>query len=248
MVDAELTLTKAILFNETRIALVHGVRLGYKALVRTARTNALFIEECQQTHFAFDKVEDIRVVVIANLFQFDSFGFVLLLDRTKDILRELLLQLLVRIVNAELLKAIDHKGFKAKDIEQPNDTEPRLLDTVVVAFGTRCIVDGSHQPKKGLGVYFLGKGVTRVLRGCCIQGNLELFVARSHGSDRQGRKEIFGYNAHERGECLEFFLRRNDGSLPIRRIGFENQVTELQHDTDGPHQRLELVTFHPYQS
>mmetsp|Transcript_24047 Transcript_24047/g.43591 ORF Transcript_24047/g.43591 Transcript_24047/m.43591 type:complete len:200 (-) Transcript_24047:495-1094(-) len=198
MVDSKLVFVKRLFDKQTALILVHGLNLVDKGIVVTLGTNTFFIQNCNQTHATFNQIQHIDIVIICNFSKLNTFVLVFCLYRSENILRKLLLQLFIGIVDTQLLKPICLKGFKPKDIEQGNNTKVIILVTIVVLFRTSGIINGSYQPEKRLGVNLLGKGIAGILGLYCIQRDFVFFIASTDGSKCQTIFDIFLCDTHER--------------------------------------------------
>ena len=63
----------------------------------------------------------------------------------EDVLIEVVMQPLVSVVDAELLKAVVAKVFKTEDVQH---TDGVAMVLTVVFFGKKCMVDLQHDPVK----------------------------------------------------------------------------------------------------
>ena len=78
---------------------------------------------------------------VVDLVEFDAFGDVGLLLEFERVLIEVLLQLLIGVVDAKLLKAIVFENFKAENVEDANGARALLAGR-----GSDGLVDLLHNP------------------------------------------------------------------------------------------------------
>ena len=79
----------------------------------------LFVDQCENVErFHRHHVEDVLVVGKVDLVPFDPFPVVLFLLQFEHMADKELLQLLIGVVDAELLKRVMFKLFKTKNIEK----------------------------------------------------------------------------------------------------------------------------------
>ena len=76
---------------------------------------------------------------------------------------------------------------------------------MIILFGARGVIDGSDQPQKDFGVYFLGKGITRILGDRHGQGYLEDFISGPDGTDGQCGGEYRSVHPHQFGQGNTIF-------------------------------------------
>lgn len=83
--------------------------------------SALLVEKCQESHgLAEQHIEHRSVVRKLNQVYGYPLGHVLLLLPSEDVLVKVVLYLLVRYVDAELLERVPGEVLEAEDVEQPN--------------------------------------------------------------------------------------------------------------------------------
>ena len=79
--------------------------------------DAFFIEHVYDTQLAFDQVEHVAIIHKCDIVQVDPLRSVLILDRRKEIMSELLLQNFISVVDTYLLKIINLKALKTKNVQ-----------------------------------------------------------------------------------------------------------------------------------
>ena len=94
-------------------------------------------------------VDSVLVVFERNRLPLDPLLLVLFLLKREHVLVELLLQLLIRVVDRELLERVLGKDLKAKDIEQADEGELTLLLSLfgrlgLFGFGGARVLDGDR--------------------------------------------------------------------------------------------------------
>ena len=97
------------------------VELLHPRLVAAFGHPALLIQQVEHPQLGLDQVDAGLVVVEVDHLPLDPLLDVLLLLQLEHVHVELLLQLLVGVVNAELLKGVHLKSLKAVDVEHPDE-------------------------------------------------------------------------------------------------------------------------------
>eukprot|EP01137_Pigoraptor_chileana_P023535 Opistho-2@89969 len=136
------------------LLLVLAVDLGQEGVVGTLGELALLVEKREKTKFRLDEIEALLVVDPLDVGPVDVLLCVLGLFNRKDVLIEVLLELLVGVVDAHLLKAVLLEVLKSENVEH-SDREECLL----------CaddLVDAGNNPLEELHVQLHSEGIARV--------------------------------------------------------------------------------------
>ena len=102
------------------VVLVRRVQLLRQGRILPVRKVALFIHQRDDTQALLDQVETLAVVLPLDIHPRDSFLAVLVLLQREDVLVEIFLQLLVRVVDVELFKVVLTEAFETEDIQHTN--------------------------------------------------------------------------------------------------------------------------------
>ena len=132
------------------------VQLGDELVVRAHRQARFLVEQRQHAHLAFDQVDAGLVVGEVDELPVDLLAEVLLLFELEDVLVELLLQLLVGEVDAELFEGILGKVLEAVDVEHADEG----VDPLEHRVGREAAVDDVDEPVEQARVDELGDGVS----------------------------------------------------------------------------------------
>jgi hypothetical protein len=109
------------------VALVLVGDLLPEAVVRAAGKVGLVVQHVKDTKRPLgDEVQARLVVVKLHLGPVNALAVVHILLQLEDVLVEVELQLLVGVVNAQLLKAVDFEVLKAEDVEDANGVDLEL--------------------------------------------------------------------------------------------------------------------------
>lgn len=122
---------------------------------------ALFVQQRVHAAAALNQLDARLVVGVVDIGPCDLLARVQLLLELEDVLHKLLLQPLVRVVDAELLKAIELEDLEAVDVEQAD--EARLGPIVA-----QRPVDALDEPRKQVRVDELYEGIAET---CHVSGS-----------------------------------------------------------------------------
>ena len=103
--------------------LCHGVEEFYVST--TSSHSKLVVQQLKDWWISriFDHVDRVLVIFECDTAPFDTFIHILFLLKSKHMLVELLLQLFICVVNAQLLKRIRCKYFEAKNIKKSDELQ-----------------------------------------------------------------------------------------------------------------------------
>ena len=258
--DPKLGFAMELLINQPVVFLVYNLDLVHKGFVVTLGTDTLLVQTDNDTQPSLQQVQNVRIVHDGKIKNLNSFRFVLLLDLFEIVQNILVLQLFVGVVDAELLKAIDLKTLKPKNVEQGNDPKFLLfaLALITVAgasgfafllfllFALGVFVNGLDQDIKDAGVDFLGEGVARFLGHRRPELDADLVVSRLEDAVRHGPLEDIAVNPDNVLEFGQLVPRRNDRPTLLHfRSGvlLKDEITQLQHHTERPQQSRQTITL-----
>src|SRR4051812_37000854 len=143
MADSESRLAESRLLVEfLLVASKVVVKLGAELVVRAHGQSRLFVKQRQDTQLAFDEVDTWLVVGEIDESPVDLLADVLFLLELEDMLVELLLQLLVGIVDAELLERVLGEVLEAVNIEDTDEGVDPLQDI----FSGQAPIDRLNKP------------------------------------------------------------------------------------------------------
>mmetsp|Transcript_18616 Transcript_18616/g.51270 ORF Transcript_18616/g.51270 Transcript_18616/m.51270 type:complete len:330 (+) Transcript_18616:664-1653(+) len=228
--------------GERRIFLVHRQELRDKILVGSLWAHALLIEHRNDAQLGLDQSQHWRVVLELYAVPWDALVGVLLLHGLEHIQSELLLQLLICIVDAKLLEAVDGKGLKAKDVEQPN----KVFD--LASRRSRRHADAPNKPVENASVEFLGERITGRERVWSRERLHKLFVPCPNCSFRDGTLQRADAYL-QRCSCLcsragrVWAHRRNVVLLRLASVGLKLNLSQQKHTRKGSQQALEDLTI-----
>ena len=160
MVHVEVSLRLALLglgLAEVGVlAQVRAVQLLLERLVAALRHNALLLQDGEDAHGLLDQV-DARLQIHAEVHHLprDALLPVLLLLQHEHVVVEELLQLLVRVVDAQLLEAVVVEDLEAGDVEHADEV-------LALGLGVQRLVHAIHQPPEATAVNGLAQGADRV--------------------------------------------------------------------------------------
>mmetsp|Transcript_18014 Transcript_18014/g.34384 ORF Transcript_18014/g.34384 Transcript_18014/m.34384 type:complete len:296 (+) Transcript_18014:1248-2135(+) len=175
-------LSVSLVDDQARGILVLRKGLLYKVHIATLGTDTFFVQHSKQTGTSFNEVKHVRVIIILDFGQSNTFGFVLQLHGTEHILCKLLLELFIGVVDTKLIETIANKGFETENIKETNDTKVSLGSVLVIVFCACGGIDLLDDPQENLSVHFLGEGVTGFLGVAFGQGDLIGFGLGLHGT------------------------------------------------------------------
>ena len=92
------------------------------------RNDAFFFQDAEDAHFLFDQSDGIfQIQPKVNEFPFDAFLLVLLLFQHKHVVVEELLQALVGVIDAKLLKRVQLENFKTWEKGMKNEDKRKRI-------------------------------------------------------------------------------------------------------------------------
>ena len=178
------------LVQEVGLALEARVDLVHEGLVRGRLQPALLLQQAEQAGplahapLLLDQVQAGLVVVVLDGRDVDALGLVVVELMLEVVLHKLLVQLLVRIVDAELLEGVDFEHLKTEDVEHP-DGLPRLARIV------DALVHLHHEPVEQAPIDLLRQGVPRVTGARNVQGDhVDRPPAGAAGAHRAVRERL----------------------------------------------------------
>ena len=112
--------------NEVLVFGMVGMQFVTERSIVAPRKATFFVDQCDQIHrFAGDQVENALVIFEGNMAPVDTLIVVFLLLELEDMVNEKLLQVFVRIVNAQLFEAVALEVFKTEDIQYSQTTKKK---------------------------------------------------------------------------------------------------------------------------
>ncbi|WPK27202.1 hypothetical protein PUMCH_004579 [Australozyma saopauloensis] len=142
--------------------------------VVTGRQTGLLVQQGQHTHAVLDKVD--AGLVVGKVYEqpLDLLLDVLFLLQLEHVLVELLLQLLVGVVDAELLERVLLEVLESVDIKHSNER----VDVLLHLRRTEVRVDVVHEPVEQRRINIFGKRVSGHERLLVVQVGDDLFRTR----------------------------------------------------------------------
>mmetsp|Transcript_8357 Transcript_8357/g.23716 ORF Transcript_8357/g.23716 Transcript_8357/m.23716 type:complete len:201 (-) Transcript_8357:1222-1824(-) len=197
--DGELSLVVTLPEAKDRVRELLGLDLGDEGVVCACSAHHLLVHEVDDAHATFDELQQVRIVLVVHLLPGDALVGVLGLDRREHVCRELLLQLLIRKVDHQLLVAVHFEVLKAKDVQDPHPTTGSGARRVL---RTDRRVDAPHQPVKKGGVQGLGQRVPAARGGGLIKGYCEGLPAGRHSALAHGLAQRWDLNSQQGANSL----------------------------------------------
>jgi hypothetical protein len=189
--------------------------------------------------FLVNQIQHVLIVGERNEFSHNAFFFVFFLFQLEHVTIELLLQGLVRVVDAKLFKAIDLEGFKAKNVEQTNARHARI-----VRFIGNARVDPFDDKVKRGSVHGLDKrfaGLRSIFHGQLL---VDDFVARKNGAGRERVRQTSEGNPKQFGTSLRVFRIIQAARFSVA-AGSKGHVAGKQHPDNELHERVNSILFEP---
>ena len=210
--------------------------------IRTCRLweLALFVKQVNHSaRLLLDEVEDVLVVHEIDVRPLDFLLLVLLLLLLEDLLVEVLLELLICEVDAELLKVVLLELLETVDVQNAHSE----LACGVLADGG---VDLVHEPVEELGVDRFRERVPAVGRCCGTQGAGDRSIEGLPSPCGQCLLQQFSLRSQKLRCGLEALLRvlRQDTLLVILWVSLEDHVSKVQHDGHDPEHAVLVLLGH----
>jgi hypothetical protein len=145
-------------FDRRRSDKCHNERASARARNHLSTDLRFLVQQREDAHPALNQINARLVIVKVDKRPGDLLADVLVLLQLKNVLVELLLQLLVGVVDTKLLKAVDFEGFKAVNVQDAD--EPLCLDPFDIGRKRLKVLEGKDMMRRDDGV-----GSGRVKRG-----------------------------------------------------------------------------------
>eukprot|EP00982_Pelagococcus_subviridis_P004358 29141-Pelagococcus_subviridis.AAC.3 len=216
-------------------------------VVRRFRERALLVQEAQDAHrSALDDVDARLIVLKVNLRPVDALALVLLLLELKHVLVELLLQALVRVVDAQLLERVLLEVLEAVDVENGHARRRRAPAASIAAARTQRLVDARDDGIKQRGEDRLRERVAPFARARGVQDAHDALPAGVDLARRQRALEKVRVDAQELRRRRERGRARGGhrgggGAVRAGRVLVEVDVPEPQDRGDGLEDLRDLV-------
>ena len=194
------------------------------ALVGAFGDAALFVQQVEHAQRLLDQVDTRLIVVVVDEGPVELLAHVLLLFQLENVLIELLLQLLVGVVDAELFETVDLERFEAVDV-QDADEAVRVLRPL------QSLVDQLHHHGEEQRIDVLGQRVPGVRCFRLRHGLAEHLLHADYLSIAQIFLHVragLSVQAHQRAEGLERRVLLLDAApFALRLQKFD--VSRVQH-------------------
>mmetsp|Transcript_22306 Transcript_22306/g.46370 ORF Transcript_22306/g.46370 Transcript_22306/m.46370 type:complete len:248 (+) Transcript_22306:3960-4703(+) len=184
--------------REAGMFVAFGIEVSCEFLVSGLGNDALFVQQRQDASvFAIDQVEDVLIVGEGDKFPQDSLTLIFVLFQLEHIFVELLLQCLIGVIDANLLKIVDFKSLESEDI-QHSDGCVLTLAHLRLLIGD-AFVDLGDNVVKRRSIRGFHQSLTRFLTLSDIHGTVDHFVSGTNGTECQRGCQIFEGNAEKLG-------------------------------------------------
>mmetsp|Transcript_8570 Transcript_8570/g.15071 ORF Transcript_8570/g.15071 Transcript_8570/m.15071 type:complete len:220 (-) Transcript_8570:70-729(-) len=217
----------------TSVLLLHLVHVFF---VRSLGNDALFVKQQQNTDgLHFNQVEYLLVVDKLNVLKLDALLGVECLFLLESSAVELLLQLFVGKIDAQLFKRVVLKNFETKDIEDAHEAAP---------FGSlQRFIDALHEVIKEFAVCLFGKGVAAIASGDFVQRDDRALRAHGNRAVAQYSFKVLFFDLKELGGEGESIAVLDLASLDATLFGLVRKlnVSEMKDSSSGPEHPLLFV-------
>jgi hypothetical protein len=173
-----------------------------------------------------------------HLLELDALAPVDVLLLLEGVRVEVLLQLLVAEVDAQLLERVLLEDLEAEDVEDADEPPARVVAGVGVPHG---VVDALHEPVEEHSVHRLREAVRRLQGLLRLVQDPVLLPAHLDGALAQARRELVGVDAEQARGVLEprAARGRDDGALVA--VGVVRDVAEVQNGASEPEELVHLL-------
>ena len=197
-------------------------RLARFARSPALRPHTLLVQHIYHSHSALNQPQYRGVVRILDVVQRDALRSVLGNHRGENVEGKFLLNFLVRVVDAQLLKPIDLKGFEAKYVKKANPSKLRSSDVA------RVRIDFANEPVENASVELLRKRISVTARIDHAERDFEALSFGCEGTEGEGLAQLFLVQAKNFSQVLQLTITHHNAGVRVLVVLCKGDVSKLR--------------------